>query len=241
MRHVQRALVQPEARGRSFEGRILKVDIGANLELAWEYHTGDAPPPGLKNVLVAFEDQPSLIEGNLVEHIGWRLSRIRRFDKRPLYLPNSIFTQIAVENPSRMSHRRIFETIGIRYADMDRIEPITQAVKAMLSQHEAVIAGEDQDRHPVADAALQHALAHAHAGSCSQQHDQPPEERGDEGLDLRHVGEGRARAAGGGRLWSGGHGRCLIWRTAVLSNGRRASVASARPISRFRRPREVSD
>ena len=37
-----------------------------NLELAWEYHTGDVPPPELKNVLIAFEDQPSLIEGNLV-------------------------------------------------------------------------------------------------------------------------------------------------------------------------------
>ena len=35
-----------------------------NLEKAWEYHTGDLPPnePGL----TSFQDQPSLIEGNLV-------------------------------------------------------------------------------------------------------------------------------------------------------------------------------
>ena len=46
------------------------------------------------------------IEGT-VEDIGWRLTRIRTFDKRPLYVPNSVFTTITVENPSRMSHRRI--------------------------------------------------------------------------------------------------------------------------------------
>jgi quinoprotein glucose dehydrogenase len=38
----------------------------ANLELAWEYHTGDMPPKDAKNMMIAFEDQPSMIEGNLV-------------------------------------------------------------------------------------------------------------------------------------------------------------------------------
>lgn len=37
-----------------------------NLEKAWEYHTGEVPDKGLKNVLIAFEDQPSMIDGNLV-------------------------------------------------------------------------------------------------------------------------------------------------------------------------------
>ncbi len=41
-------------------------DNVANLELAWEYHTGDLPPADLRNLLIAFEDQPSLIGGNLV-------------------------------------------------------------------------------------------------------------------------------------------------------------------------------
>jgi len=45
------------------------------------------------------------IEGT-VEHIGWRVTRIRTFDKRPLYVPNSAFAQISIENPSRMTHRR---------------------------------------------------------------------------------------------------------------------------------------
>lgn len=36
------------------------------LELAWEFHTGDVPPKDLTNILLAFEDEPSLIDGNLV-------------------------------------------------------------------------------------------------------------------------------------------------------------------------------
>lgn len=74
------------------------------------------------------------IEGT-VEHIGWRLTRIRTFDKRPLYLPNAIFTQIALENPSRMTNRRIYETIGIRYDDADKMAAIIAAVKKMLREH----------------------------------------------------------------------------------------------------------
>ncbi|HDP90167.1 MAG TPA: mechanosensitive ion channel family protein [Thioalkalivibrio sp.] len=74
------------------------------------------------------------IEGT-VEDIGWRLTRIRRFDKRPLYVPNAIFTSIAVENPSRMTHRRIYETIGIRYADIGAMDAIVRDVKAMLATH----------------------------------------------------------------------------------------------------------
>lgn len=35
-----------------------------NLQVAWEYHTGDLPPD--KPGLTSFQDQPSLIEGNLV-------------------------------------------------------------------------------------------------------------------------------------------------------------------------------
>lgn len=38
----------------------------ARLERAWEYHTGEAPPKERGKSLVAFEDQPSLIDGNLV-------------------------------------------------------------------------------------------------------------------------------------------------------------------------------
>ena len=74
------------------------------------------------------------IEGT-VESLGWRLTTIRTFDKRPLYVPNAAFLSIAVENPSRMSHRRIYETIGVRYDDANQIQTIVERVKAMLEQH----------------------------------------------------------------------------------------------------------
>jgi len=77
------------------------------------------------------------IEGT-VEDIGWRLTKIRTFDKRPLYIPNSLFTTITLENPSRMTNRRIYETIGLRYCDADKMRAIIDAVKSMLLEHDEI-------------------------------------------------------------------------------------------------------
>jgi MscS family membrane protein len=74
------------------------------------------------------------IEGT-VESLGWRLTTIRTFDKRPLYVPNATFLSISVENPSRMSHRRISETIGVRYDDASQLPSIVADVRAMLQVH----------------------------------------------------------------------------------------------------------
>ncbi|MDW6005104.1 mechanosensitive ion channel family protein [Vibrio mangrovi] len=74
------------------------------------------------------------IEGT-VERIGWRMTVIRTFDKRPLYVPNSVFSNIVVENPSRMLNRRIYETIGLRYGDSEKVAAIVAEVKAMLENH----------------------------------------------------------------------------------------------------------
>jgi len=77
------------------------------------------------------------IEGT-VEKIGWRLTIIRTFDKRPLYIPNSMFASISVENPSRMTHRRIYETIGIRYDDIKHLPDIISDIKKMLCEHDGI-------------------------------------------------------------------------------------------------------
>ena len=74
------------------------------------------------------------IEGT-VEDIGWRLTRIRTFNQRPLYIPNSVFTTIAVENPSRMLNRQIYETFGIRYSDAAKMGDIVTDVTEMLNEH----------------------------------------------------------------------------------------------------------
>ena len=77
------------------------------------------------------------IEGT-VESIGWRVTQIRTFDQRPLYVPNSVFTEVSVEHPSRMNNRRIYETFGIRYDDLSRMPGIVAEVHQMLVAHEDI-------------------------------------------------------------------------------------------------------
>lgn len=81
------------------------------------------------------------IEGT-VEAIGWRLTRIRTFDARPLYIPNAVFASLAVENPSRMTNRRIYETIGVRYDDVAAVREILEDVRVALRDDPAI----DTDR-----------------------------------------------------------------------------------------------
>ncbi|MEM7617369.1 MAG: mechanosensitive ion channel family protein, partial [Pseudomonadota bacterium] len=77
------------------------------------------------------------IEG-VVEYIGWRQTRIKTFDKRPLYIPNAIFSSIIVENPSRMECRRIYEYIGVRYDDISKVKFIVDNIKEMLKEHKDI-------------------------------------------------------------------------------------------------------
>ena len=77
------------------------------------------------------------IEGT-VEKIGWRMTMIRNFQSQPMYVPNSVFTNVIVENPSRMSNRRIYETIGLRYSDLTSMDKVVTEVQAMLKGHEEI-------------------------------------------------------------------------------------------------------
>lgn len=77
------------------------------------------------------------IEGT-VETIGWRVTVIRNFQSQPMYVPNSVFTTVIVENPSRMKNRRIYETIGLRYTDLTNMDKVVSEVETMLRQHDAI-------------------------------------------------------------------------------------------------------
>ncbi|KEZ76926.1 mechanosensitive ion channel family protein [Salinisphaera hydrothermalis] len=77
------------------------------------------------------------IEGT-VEAIGWRATTVRRFDMRPLYVPNAVFSNVALENPSRMSHRLINETIGIRYEDAAIVPDLVEDIRSMLDEDENI-------------------------------------------------------------------------------------------------------
>ncbi|MFK7839711.1 MAG: mechanosensitive ion channel family protein [Bdellovibrionales bacterium] len=56
-----------------------------------------------------------VVEG-VVEEIGFRSTRIRRFDKAPVHVPNSNLSDTVVTNFSRMTHRRIKWAIGVEYS-----------------------------------------------------------------------------------------------------------------------------
>ncbi|WP_439101685.1 mechanosensitive ion channel family protein [Congregibacter sp.] len=74
------------------------------------------------------------LEGT-VEEIGWRVTQIRTFDKRPIYVPNAVFSQIIIENPSRMQNRRIYEKFGLRYGDSRSLRPVIDAIRDMVNKH----------------------------------------------------------------------------------------------------------
>lgn len=71
------------------------------------------------------------IEG-VIELINWRTTTIRTFDKRALYVPNSIVASISLVNASRMTNWRIDETLHLRYRDIDMVEAITIDLTDML-------------------------------------------------------------------------------------------------------------
>ncbi|MGB0514626.1 MAG: mechanosensitive ion channel family protein [Wenzhouxiangellaceae bacterium] len=81
------------------------------------------------------------IEG-VVRKIGWRVTTIVKFDRRPMYVPNATFTTITVENPSRMTHRRIFEHIGVRYDDFSVVRDLVKDIRSMLKEHPEIASEE---------------------------------------------------------------------------------------------------
>lgn len=73
------------------------------------------------------------IEG-IVENIGWRQVMIRNFDKRPIFIPNSMIGNLILVNPSKMTHRRIHETIGLRYEDAKKLPLIIDDIRNMMRE-----------------------------------------------------------------------------------------------------------
>ena len=82
-----------------------------------------------------------IVEGT-VEEIGFRTTTIIRFDKAPVYVPNTKLSDNAATNFSRMSHRRIFWKIGLLYdTSKDQLKNIRQDI-------EDYIMGNDEFAHP---------------------------------------------------------------------------------------------
>lgn len=82
------------------------------------------------------------IEGK-VEDIGWRVTRIRTPEKKALYIPNSVFSQISIENATRIVHKRIKAFVGVRYTDAKKVVPIVNEIREYLKNHTCIDKKED--------------------------------------------------------------------------------------------------
>lgn len=83
-------------------------------------------------------DWISISEKNLegiVEEIGWKKVTIRTFDKRQVYIPNSLFSNFIIENPSRMTHRRIYEIMLLEPKAINDIPKIVKEIQDYLKTH----------------------------------------------------------------------------------------------------------
>lgn len=81
---------------------------------------------------------PALKVEGTVEEIGWRMCRIRTPECRPIYIPNALFSNLVVENPSRMKYRRFYCRISLRYQDIVKVPAILQEIKSLLRKNSAI-------------------------------------------------------------------------------------------------------
>lgn len=78
------------------------------------------------------------IEGT-VEEVGFRSTKIRTPDKSLISVPNSVITNMAINNLSRMTLRRIRFTVGVTYASTPaQLRQAVERIRAMLAAHPAL-------------------------------------------------------------------------------------------------------
>jgi len=83
-------------------------------------------------------DLPGKKLGGVVEEIGWYFTSVRDDQKKPFYVPNAVFSVEPVINLSRITHRRIEESIGVRYEDVDRVPGIVQSIRTLFEEHTGI-------------------------------------------------------------------------------------------------------
>jgi MscS family membrane protein len=75
------------------------------------------------------------LEG-IVEEVGFRSTKIRTLDGSLISVPNSTITNMAIDNCSRMTARRIRMTIGVTYETTpDQLRQAVEMIRTMLASH----------------------------------------------------------------------------------------------------------
>ncbi len=75
------------------------------------------------------------VEGT-VEHIGFRTTAIRQFDKALVHIPNAQLADAAVINFAKMTNRRVRWVVGLTYdTPADTLERIVKRIRTYLESH----------------------------------------------------------------------------------------------------------
>ena len=78
------------------------------------------------------------IEGTIVD-IGFRVTRLMTFERRPLILPNSLITSSVIESLSGIKSRRIQFVIGLRYQDYPVIKAVVDDLRAEIPHRPSMV------------------------------------------------------------------------------------------------------
>lgn len=81
---------------------------------------------------------PALKVEGQVKAIGWRVCEILTAEGRPIYIPNALFSNLVVENRSRMQSRRFSCCISLRYQDLAKVPAILEEIQVILKKHPAI-------------------------------------------------------------------------------------------------------
>lgn len=74
----------------------------------------------------------------VVEEVGWYMTQVRDLEKRPVYLPNALFSATLIINLSQMTHRRILETLKLRLEDLEKLPALLDTIKTEILKHPQV-------------------------------------------------------------------------------------------------------
>ncbi|WP_300671728.1 mechanosensitive ion channel family protein [Desulfoluna sp.] len=76
-----------------------------------------------------------VVEGT-VEQIGFRSTRIRRFDKAPVFVPNTLLSDNTVINFTSMTYRRISWLVGLEYrTTVKQLRTIRERIETWISDN----------------------------------------------------------------------------------------------------------
>lgn len=100
--------------------------------------------------VVVFTDQPFQvgdwvefggIEGT-VEEVGFRTTRVRRFDKSLVTVPNQMFSTTPITNHSSRNIRRISMTIGVTYeTSKEKMQSLLDDLRELIKTHSGIDQG----------------------------------------------------------------------------------------------------